>query len=380
MRNQLSHAGFCLTIGLTMLLQSQTATAWLPPSDTSRHSRAVGVGVTVRTRTRTVSTRNPHHHHTCAGIPETPNKRTRIALSSAAPSIPEIAEFSDAEESILSDLLTKSDANGGDLKQVVVEALPKLPPGFILKIRQSSFHPEEPVRRVASELNQILEARMLEAKQTLEDLLNAGEIRKLDSLIGTNAKKGMLDAAFFNVLTMNLMAATKAGDAPVTDVEKGVAASRLQILQHIYTRCQEEVEKNIPAGTALLNKLLRTDQQSIRVNLYGYYLTPPKKTIESPDGKVIELSGTAAVLVPPIELVEAIGAAVKHIRTVEQAGAMDRESAAAMVESCRNVAKEARMTIAEYYGVESTELAAFEEGLQPVFRPASADSIYIQGE
>jgi hypothetical protein len=233
---------------------------------------------------------------------------------------------------------------------------------------------------VASELNQILEARMLTAKQTLEDLLNAGEIRKLDSLIGKNAKNGMLDAAFFNVLTMNLMAATKAGDAPVTDVEKGVAASRLQILQHIYTRCQEEVEKNIPAGTALLNKLLRTDQQSIRVNLYGYYLTPPKKTIESPDGKVIELSGTAAVLVPPIQLVEAIGAAVKHIRTVEQAGAMDRESAAAMVESCRNVAKEARMTIAEYYGVESTELAAFEEGLQPVFRPASADSPYIQGE
>jgi hypothetical protein len=366
MRNQLSHAGFCLTVGFTMLIQSQTATAWLPPS----RRRAVA--------TRTVSTRN-HPSHTAAAIPETP-KRTRIVLSSAAPPIPEIAEFSDAEESILSDLLTKSDANGGDLKQVVEEALPTLPPGFILKLRQSSVHPEEPVRRVASELNQILEARMLTAKQTLEDLLNAGEIRKLDSLIGKNAKKGMLDAAFFNVLTMNLMAATKAGDAPVTDVEKGVAASRLQILQHIYTRCQEEVEKNIPAGTALLNKLLRTDQQSIRVNLYGYYLTPPKKTIESPDGKVIELSGNAAVLVPPIELVEAIGAAVKHIRTVEKAGAMDRESTAAMVESCRNVAKEARMTIAEYYGVESTELAAFEEGLQPVFRPASADSPYIQGE
>jgi hypothetical protein len=367
MRNQLSHAGFCLTVGFTMLIQLPTGTAWLPPM--SRHSVAA----------KAVSTRNPRTAAITEGVVP---KRTRIVLSSAAPTIPEVAEFNDAEESLLSELLSKADANGGDLRQVVAEALPTLPPGFILKLRQSGAdHPKVPVRRVASELNQILEARLLEAKQTLEDLLNAGEIRKLDSLIGKNAKNGGLDAAFFNVLTMNLMAAQKAGDAPVTDVEKGVAASRLQILQHIYTRCQEEVEKNLPAGTALLNKLLRTDIQSIRVNLYGYYLTPAAKTIESPDGKVIELKGvTDAVLVPPVELVEAIAAAVKQIRTVEQAGATDRESAAAMVESCRNVAKEARMTIAEYYGVESPELVAFEEGLQPVFRPASADSVFIQGE
>jgi hypothetical protein len=359
MRNQLSHAGFCLTVGFTMLVHLQTATAWLPPS---RHAVAV------------VSTRNPH-----AAITEIP-KPTRIVLSSTASTIPAVAEFSDAEEAILSDLMTKSEANGGDLRQVVVEALPTLPPGFILKLRQSILHPEEHVRLVASELKQIIDARMLEAKHTLEEFLNAGEIRKLDSLIGKNAAKGLLDAAFFNVLTMNLMAATAAGDKPVTDVEKGVAASRLQILQHIYTRCQEEVEKSIPAGTALLNKLLRTDQPSIRVNLYGYYLTPPSNTIETPDGKTVELKGTSPVLVPPIELVEAIAAAVKQIRTVEQAGATDRASAAAMVESCRQIAKEARMTIAEYYGVESTELAAFEEGLQPVFRPASSDSPYIQGE
>jgi hypothetical protein len=102
-----------------------------------------------------------------------------------------------------------------------------------------------------------------------------------------------------------------------------VPFQRLQVC-NIYTQCQEEVE-NIPAGIALLNKL-RTDQQSIRVNLYGYYPTT-KETIES--RMVIELSGTGA---STCELVRKRWVPLVDIRTVE-AGAMDREMAAAMVES-----------------------------------------------
>lgn len=367
MRN-LSQTSFWLTFGVTLLANLYTATAWLP----SNYNRQVHTVATTSTSSR--PTRNPR-----AAITEIP-KRTLLVLRSTESPVSAVAEFSDAEESILSSLVSKSDAKGGDLGEVVLEALPTLPAALITKLRQSTAHPELSVRRVSAELEQILEARLQEAKTILETLLNAGEIRKLDSLIGRNAAQGKLDAAFFNVLTMNIRAATADGDATVTDVQQGVAASKLQILQHIYTRCQEEVEKNIPAGTALLNKLLRTDQQSIRVNLYGYYLTPQANTIETPDGKTVELKGTAPALVPPIEFVEAIAATVKQIRTVEQAGATDRASAAAMVESCRQIAKEARMAIAECHGVESTELLAFEEGLQPVFRPDSSDSPYIQGE
>jgi hypothetical protein len=59
-----------------------------------------------------------------------------------------------------------------------------------------------------------------------------------------------------------------------------------QILKHIYTRCQEEVEKMIPPGMALLSKLLRTEQYTIRANLYRLYVTPRvSMTIETPDGK-----------------------------------------------------------------------------------------------
>jgi len=177
-------------------------------------------------------------------------------------------------------------------------------------------------------------------------------------------------------LQMNLQAATQNALVAEEDSE----ASRVQILQHVYTRCQEEVEKNIPPGIALLNKLLRTEIDSIRANQLQHYLCPQPNVITSPDGKEIELGSGKRVLVEPKLLVDAIAQAVKQIRTVEQAGATDRTAAANMVESCRNVAKEARMVIGKNYGVESEELKEFEQGLQPVFRPESPESVYIQGE
>ena len=205
----------------------------------------------------------------------------------------------------------------------------------------------------------------------------------------------MIYKAFFTVLQMNLQAATVAAAEAATQEEEEEAtqppeeetmvqdddASRVQILQHVYTRCQEEVEKNIPPGIALLNKLLRTEVDSIRANQLKHYLCPQPNIITSPDGTEIELEGgDRVVLVEPSLLVEAIGKAVKQIRTVEHAGGTDRVQAAGMVESCRQVAKEARMVLGEHYGPKSKEVIDFEEGLQPVFRPESPDSPYIKGE
>ena len=72
--------------------------------------------------------------------------------------------------------------------------------------------------------------------------------------------------------------------------------------------------------------------------------------------------------------------AVKQIRTVEKAGGTDKATAAGLVESCRQVAIEARIAIGEVYGMDSEELKDFESGLQPVFRPSSATSEYMTGE
>lgn len=212
---------------------------------------------------------------------------------------------------------------------------------------------------------------------------NDGEIRKLDSLIGQAARDGKLNVPFFNVLNINIRDATtstqSSNQEDLPSDQEG-SASRLKILQHVYTRCQEEMEKTIPPGLALLNRLLRQEQPAIRKNLYEHYLTPQTNKIKSPDGKEIELKGKATSLVALEDFVDAIAKTVEQIRTVENAGATDRASAAAMVESCRGIAKEARIIIGERYGIESNELESFEDGLQPVFRPTSAESPYIQGE
>jgi len=286
------------------------------------------------------------------------------------------ADFSFEEQKAIEDIHAKASDYEGDLGKAVTEALPNLSPNLIVKLRQSEDHSTEAVQQVAVEINNILETRMSEAKQTLTELLNAGEIRRLDHLIGKASEQGKLDVAFFNVLSMNMRDASCKQDS---DEANEGAASRLQILQHILTRCQEEVEKKIPPETALLNKLLRTEQESIRANLYRHYLTPQPKKITTPDGKVVELQGQTPVLVPMEEFVEAIGHAVEQIRTVENAGATDPVLAASMVESVRQIAKEARLIIAEHYGMDSNAIHRFEDCLQPVFRPTSPDSPYVKG-
>ena len=252
-------------------------------------------------------------------------------------------------------------------------------------------------------LNAMTDRRLEDARNTLEQLLNAGEIKKLDALIGNSARKSKLDVAFFQVLQMNLRDASveaqqaeaeadaveakaEAAEVEGENNKEGATASanRYQILQHIYTRCQEEVEKTINPGTALLNKLLRTDVDSIRTNQLNHYLLPPPSTIKSPDGKEITLSANSnkKSLVSHTDFCDAIGIGIKQIRSVEKSGAtnVNAEIAANLVESIRKVAIEARFVIGEHYGGNSTEVIQFEESLEPVFRPTTPDSPYIQGE
>lgn len=251
-------------------------------------------------------------------------------------------------------------------------------------------------------LNVMTDRRLEKARDTLEQLLNAGEIKKLDALIGQSAREEKLDVAFFQVLQMNLRDAATADVIPAgKEVETTSAtttatednpppkdANRYQILQHIYTRCQEEVEKTINPGTALLNKVLRTDVDSIRTNQLNHYLCPASDTIRSPEGKEIHLTANTnkKPLVPHQDFCKAIGTAVKQIRTVEKSGALGEGEgsntiiAANLVESIRKIAIEARIVIGEHYGRNSTELTSYEESLEPIFRPTSPDSPYIQGE
>jgi hypothetical protein len=241
---------------------------------------------------------------------------------------------------------------------------------------------------ISQALENMLNKKFEVARDTLAQLMNAGEIKKLDALIGKAARAQQLDVAFFQVLQMNMQDAAldaqqqqqeNEGD---TKEDESSTANRHQILQHIYTRCQEEVEKNINPGVALLSKLLRTGVESIRRNQLEHYLCPQPTIITAPDGKQIELKNpqNERSLVDHQDFVTAIANAVKQIRTVEQAGGTNRVEAADMVESCRQVAKEARIVIGERFGKESQQLKTFEDALMPVFRPSSPDSPFIRGE
>lgn len=267
--------------------------------------------------------------------------------------------------------------------------LPKLHPRLIMFLRQNVNAEHVPenrwgvtpfqVKRVGRALTLVLEASLAGGRQVLQELLASGEIRKLDAAIGTAARAGKLDMAFFTVLNENIQDASMAMSQQ--SVEGG--ASRMQILQHIYTRCQEEVEKSVAPGIGLLNKLLRTEVESIRKNQMQHYLAPQPATskIITPDGKEVELKNSSSEpLVSLQDFVDAMANSVKQIRTVERAGGTDKKSAADLVESIRQLAIEARYTLATVYGPDSPELQLFENELQPVFRPSNSRSKFAQGE
>ena len=289
----------------------------------------------------------------------------------------------DTEWISVKDLYQQVTQNTPMLDEVIANALLNMSPRLVVKLRQSEHSTDPALQVVATALRNVLDSKLAKGRAVLAELLEAGEIRKLDAAIGKAARTGALDMAFFTVLNMNISdAAAKessqpaAGEIFVPDQQ----ANQVQILQHIHTRCQEEVEKSVPPGVALLNKLLRTNVDTIRANQLQHYLCPQPNIITTPDGLVIPLEGIQPVLVSPMLLVDALAQAVKQIRTVERAGGVERVSAASLVESCRQVAKEARSVIGKEYGISSDVLRHFEEGLQPVFRPDSPQSPYIQGE
>lgn len=284
--------------------------------------------------------------------------------------------ITDEEFDVISSLYQKAKVAEASLQDLVFNALPTMNPQLIMKLRRGVNDEREEFQAVSGALSAILDAQLAQARDVLADFLNAGEVRKLDAMIGKAGREGKLDVAFFQVLNMNLEDAAS-DEEPIAKTEKNdePIATRYQILQHIYTRCQEEIEKSIPPGVSLLNKLLRTEAASIRANQLQHYLCPQPNIIKTPDGKELQLSGRDRILVSHEEFVDAIGNAVKQIRTVEKAGGANREMAANMVEACRQVAKEARIVIGENFGRDSDALRNFEDSLMPIFRPESPSSL-----
>ena len=330
-------------------------------------------------------------------------EKADVELSSESGEDDDEEELTEADWALCDKLLASDEMSSDALESRLAAALPTMHPRLVMRLRTAAEIADEDeenskeervsdLRTLGKALTAVLDHRLRGGRDLLEELLKTGEVRKLDGAIGKASREGGLDMGFFTVLNMNIRDAqyeasqlseeerAKLAEISVpTDEDSGVA-DRLQILQHIYTRCQEELEKSVNPGAGLLNKLLRTEDTSIRSNQLRHYLGPQANMVVTPDGKEVPLQGEKKALVPPTDLIDAMATAVKQIRTVEKAGGTDKATAAGLVESCRQVAIEARIAIGEVYGMDSEELKDFESGLQPVFRPSSATSEYMTGE
>lgn len=270
--------------------------------------------------------------------------------------------FSEPEQSLLGDLQNCSD------NDTLMETLTKVSPSLMVKINTST---DDSILPIKHKIDTLVSTRMELAKETLSQFLEAGEIRKLDHLIGTAARNQRLDMCFFNVLQLNLQNAN---------------TEQAPILTHIYTRCQEELETTLPPGTAFLNRLLRTESPSIRHNLITHYLLPTTE-LQAPDGTTTLHFPNATARMEVLPLIEAMKETVLHIRNVQHttttantaSSILSTESAARMVEQVRTVAKEVRSVLGTALGPDSESVRVLESELEPVFRPTSADSIYIRG-
>lgn len=267
------------------------------------------------------------------------------------------------------------------MERTLQSFLPQMSSSLLLKLRTNNFgnNPNRAkIQAIQRALSKTLDQKLQQSKDLLHTFLTSGEIRKLDGLIGKAARENRLDSSFFAVLNANIQDAYTEQTQGTANNSTSASNERLQILRHIDTRCQEEVEKHVaPPGLALLHKLLRTDVTAIRTNILRHYLGPQAATITTPDGQVIPLksSSPSKALVTSTEFRTAIENAVAQIRQMEKVGGTDRTTAATMVESIRQTAKEARTILEESYGPGSEQIREFEMGLMPVFRP-DRGSIY----
>uniref|UniRef100_A0A7S0Z1X2 Uncharacterized protein n=1 Tax=Hemiselmis tepida TaxID=464990 RepID=A0A7S0Z1X2_9CRYP len=139
----------------------------------------------------------------------------------------------------------------------------------------------------------------------------------------------------------------------------------LQILSHVYTRVQEEMEKIVDPAVGLLHRLLRqVEQPGIRNNILEKYLKPkPEDEWEMAfvDGDMVTDFGCE---VDPLKLSLAMST---YLQRVRDEGAFDEDAVGQTYADCRVIAKDARVWVEQFYDQEM--LDDFTESLTPVFQP-----------
>ena len=172
-------------------------------------------------------------------------------------------------EAKLSGLLADAESSGS-MDTAIDKWLERLDESFIpdlgvrIETAKDTDAPELPQLTAAmTVLQERTQVRFERARDQLQTLLGAGEIRQLDSRIVQLVKSNEIDAGFFYVLFKNLDDATAKGDE-----------ESARLIAHVHTRVQEELEKQAEPALALLHKLTRMDDPGIRANLLRHNLVP----------------------------------------------------------------------------------------------------------
>lgn len=214
--------------------------------------------------------------------------------------------------------------------------------------------PEElpPLQSLMDALQERLAGGYERARDQLQELLASEEINVMDARLSALVRKGEVDAGLFYVLMRNQQDAAAAGD------ETGE-----RLMQHLYSRLQEELEKKAGGGLALLHKLTRMEVPSVRTNLLRDSLVPQTETL-LPDGTTLPLKNPAPAKVPPMEFAAAIEDALEKVVSLP----IDQKAIEATANDIRQVAMEARNVVAESYSKE--ELEEFQDYLAVPFSRA----------
>ncbi|GMH85100.1 hypothetical protein TrVE_jg14217 [Triparma verrucosa] len=236
-------------------------------------------------------------------------------------------------------------------------------------------------------LDDLQNASLERGMSTLKTLLDSGEVRALDKNIANSAKNGLLDEGFFRVININIEQARKEEEEEkaaglVASEETATVTTRFQILSHILTRCQEEMEKlisNETPATALVVKLLRTEDKNIRGNLLKNSLAPPASKgivvdgveISPPSGTKGGSGGGGKALVSIEDFVASVTDIVQKVRGMKDEEAVDLTASVNIIESLRQISIEGRAVVMEAFEEGSEELKTVEGALQEVFRPGS---------
>eukprot|EP00984_Skeletonema_dohrnii_P033260 scaffold29237_cov83-Skeletonema_dohrnii-CCMP3373.AAC.1 len=190
-----------------------------------------------RTHTSSIVSNNGYHHannkHSITTTTTLYSTASEENSSSSAPpsssSTPEMTEMDAAQKRetptltpedklFITTIYTGTAGNVEAMENSIAANLENMPPRLVVALQmavekgewkdeddaETDEEFEKQMVAMGEALQNVLDVRLRGGRELLAELLNSGEIRKLDSLIGKSAKEGKLDMSFFSVLSMNM--------------------------------------------------------------------------------------------------------------------------------------------------------------------------------